>query len=253
MTAIRVTQAFRREQHNARDFAELAWGFRDSRLRAQRYMGTFFPFVEFLGTLSTAAVLVVGAGQVRFGELSAGTLIAFLLYVELFFSPIQQLSQVFDGYQQAVIGLGRLRSLMRTPAGTPAAEQPLAVGRLRGEVEFDEVSFGYAGAAARRSCTGCGSASPPARPSPWSGRPARASPPSSSCWPASTTRPQGPYASTATTCATSTRPATGAASASSPRSPISSAAPCGTPSPTGAPKPPTPKWRAPPARWARTR
>ncbi|MEU1322005.1 ABC transporter ATP-binding protein [Streptomyces microflavus] len=145
VTAIRVTQAFRREQHNARDFAELAWGFRDSRLRAQRYMGTFFPFVEFLGTLSTAAVLVVGAGQVRSGELSAGTLIAFLLYVELFFSPIQQLSQVFDGYQQAVIGLGRLRSLMRTPAGTPAAEQPLAVGRLRGEVEFDEVSFGYAG------------------------------------------------------------------------------------------------------------
>ncbi|MFC9483342.1 ABC transporter ATP-binding protein [Streptomyces fimicarius] len=145
VTAIRVTQAFRREQHNARDFAELAWRFRDSRLRAQRYMGTFFPFVEFLGTLSTAAVLVVGAGQVRSGELSAGTLIAFLLYVELFFSPNQQLSQVFDGYQQAVIGLGRLRSLMRTPAGTPQPEQPVAVGRLRGEVEFDEVSFGYAG------------------------------------------------------------------------------------------------------------
>ncbi|MDT0432629.1 ABC transporter ATP-binding protein [Streptomyces salyersiae] len=145
VTAIRVTQAFRREESNARDFAELAWSFRTSRLRAQRYMGTFFPFVEFLGTLSGAAVLVVGAGQVRAGELSAGTLIAFLLYVELFFSPIQQLSQVFDGYQQAVIGLGRLRSLMRTPAGTPPADDPRPVGALRGEVEFDEVSFGYAG------------------------------------------------------------------------------------------------------------
>ncbi|MFF3974434.1 ABC transporter ATP-binding protein [Streptomyces rubiginosohelvolus] len=149
VTAIRVTQAFRREERNARDFAQLAWGFRDSRLRAQRYMGTFFPFVEFLGTLSTAAVLAVGAGQVRSGELSAGTLIAFLLYVELFFSPIQQLSQVFDGYQQAVIGLGRLRSLMRTPAGTPPAEQPVKIRKLRGEVEFDEVSFGYAGGGGR--------------------------------------------------------------------------------------------------------
>ncbi|MFB8140897.1 ABC transporter ATP-binding protein [Streptomyces parvus] len=149
VTAIRVTQAFRREQRNARDFAELAWGFRDSRLRAQRYMGTFFPFVEFLGTLSTAAVLAVGAGQVRSGELSPGTLIAFLLYVELFFSPIQQLSQVFDGYQQAVIGLGRLRSLMRTPAGTPQPEHPAPVGRLRGEIEFDNVSFGYAGGGGR--------------------------------------------------------------------------------------------------------
>ncbi|MFG2536123.1 ABC transporter ATP-binding protein [Streptomyces sp. NPDC048511] len=145
VTAIRVTQAFRREERNARDFARLAWSFRTSRLRAQRSMGTFFPFVEFLGTLSTAAVLVVGAGQVGAGELSAGTLIAFLLYVELFFSPIQQLSQVFDGYQQAVIGLGRLRALMRTPAGTPPAAHPRSVGELRGEVEFDAVSFGYAG------------------------------------------------------------------------------------------------------------
>ncbi|MFJ2705225.1 ABC transporter ATP-binding protein [Streptomyces sp. NPDC087428] len=145
VTAIRVTQAFRREERNAAGFAVLAWSFRDSRLRAQRYMGTFFPFVEFLGTLSSAAVLTVGAGQVRSGELSAGTLIAFLLYVELFFSPIQQLSQVFDGYQQAVVGLGRLRALMRTPAGTPPAKDARPVRALRGEIEFDSVSFGYAG------------------------------------------------------------------------------------------------------------
>ncbi|MDX2732794.1 ABC transporter ATP-binding protein [Streptomyces sp. PA03-2a] len=150
VTAIRVTQAFRRERRNARDFAELAWSFRDSRLRAQRYMGTFFPFVEFLGTLSAAAVLAVGAGQVRSGTLSAGTLIAFLLYVELFFSPIQQLSQVFDGYQQAVVGLGRLRTLMQTPTGTPPADHARPVGKLRGEIELDSVSFGYAGGGGRQ-------------------------------------------------------------------------------------------------------
>ncbi|MFD3490376.1 ABC transporter ATP-binding protein [Streptomyces sp. NPDC058690] len=150
VTAIRVTQAFRRERRNARDFAELAWSFRDSRLRAQRYMGTFFPFVEFLGTLSTAAVLAVGAGQVRSGALSAGTLIAFLLYVELFFSPIQQLSQVFDGYQQAVVGLGRLRTLMQTPTGTPPADDARPVGKLRGEIELDSVSFGYTGGGGRQ-------------------------------------------------------------------------------------------------------
>jgi ATP-binding cassette, subfamily B, bacterial len=145
VTAIRVTQAFRREARNAEDFAVLAWSFRDSRLRAQRYMATFFPFVEFLGTLSTAAVLAVGAGQVRSGTLTAGTLIAFLLYVDLFFSPIQQLSQVFDGYQQAVVGLSRLRTLMRTPTGTPVGEQARPVEQLEGEVVFDRVSFGYAG------------------------------------------------------------------------------------------------------------
>ncbi|MFI0943067.1 ABC transporter ATP-binding protein [Streptomyces sp. NPDC021020] len=145
VSAIRVTQAFRREERNARDFAALAWAFRDSRLRAQRNIAVFFPFVELLGVLSTAAVLAVGAGQVRSGALTAGTLIAFLLYVDLFFSPIQQLSQVFDGYQQAVVGLSRLRTLMRTPTGTPAAADPEPVGALRGELAFDGVSFGYAG------------------------------------------------------------------------------------------------------------
>ncbi|MEU6986465.1 ABC transporter ATP-binding protein [Streptomyces sp. NPDC046324] len=145
VATIRVTQAFRREDHNARHFARLAGEFRDSRLRAQRFMGVFFPFVEFLGTLSAATVLAVGAGRVTAGELTAGTLIAFLLYVELFFAPIQQLSQVFDGYQQAVIGLSRLRALMRTPTGTPGADRPRRVDRLRGALEFDGVSFAYPG------------------------------------------------------------------------------------------------------------
>nr|WP_244904221.1 ABC transporter ATP-binding protein [Streptacidiphilus jiangxiensis] len=140
---VRVTQAFGREARNQRDFARLAWAFRDARLRAQRLMATFFPFVEFLSTATTAAVLVVGAGQVRDGALSAGTLIAFLLYVDLFFSPIQQLAQVFDGYQQAVVGLGRLRALMRETIGTPTAARPLPVGELCGEIEFDRVSFAY--------------------------------------------------------------------------------------------------------------
>ncbi|MFD6970261.1 ABC transporter ATP-binding protein [Streptomyces sp. NPDC059949] len=143
--AVRVTQAFRREQRNAEDFAALARAFAESRLRAQRYMGIFFPFVEFLGTLATAAVLAVGAGQVASGGLTAGTLIAFLLCVELFFAPIQQLSPVFDGYQQAVVGMNRLRTLMRTRVGTPPASAPRPVEALRGEIEFDDVSFHYGG------------------------------------------------------------------------------------------------------------
>ncbi|MGW7064118.1 ABC transporter ATP-binding protein [Streptomyces sp. NPDC054904] len=147
--ALRVTQAFRREERNSEDFAALARAYATSRLRAQRYMGTFFPFVEFLGTLSTAAVLAVGAGRVASGGLTAGTLIAFLICVELFFAPIQQLSPVFDGYQQAVVGMDRLRTLMRTPAGTPAAPEPRPVGALRGEIEFDDVSFGYGGGPGR--------------------------------------------------------------------------------------------------------
>ena len=76
-----------------------------------------------------------GANRVSAGTLSAGVLLAFLLYLQQFFSPIQQLSSVFDGYQQARVGLNRIGDLLRTPTSVPAAENPVTVPeRMRGEV-----------------------------------------------------------------------------------------------------------------------
>ncbi|WP_241255757.1 ABC transporter ATP-binding protein, partial [Candidatus Protofrankia californiensis] len=143
VAGIRVTQAFRRERYNSVEFARRARAFRDSRLRAQRYMAIYFPFVEFLSAVSTGLVLMIGSRQVLAGTLTTGTLIAFVLYIELFFSPVQQMSQAFDGYQQAAVGMSRLRSLMRTPTMTPAASHPLPVRGVRGRIEFDGVSFAY--------------------------------------------------------------------------------------------------------------
>ncbi len=79
------------------------------------------------------------------GALTAGGLIAYLLYIDLLFAPIQQLSQVFDGYQQAAVGLRRIKDLLRTPSSTPAAERPRRAGRARGQIEFRDVHFSYAG------------------------------------------------------------------------------------------------------------
>jgi ATP-binding cassette subfamily B protein len=69
-----------------------------------------------------------------------------LLYIDMFFAPVQQLSQVFDGYQQAMVGLARIRDLLRTPTSTPAAANPVVVpagARLRGHIKFDNVHFRY--------------------------------------------------------------------------------------------------------------
>ena len=83
--------------------------------------------------------------------LTAGALIAFLLYLDMFFAPVQQLSQVFDGYQQAAVGLRRIGELLRTP--TACRRQPTATpvpvpARLRGEVELARRRASrYAGAA----------------------------------------------------------------------------------------------------------
>jgi ATP-binding cassette subfamily B protein len=150
VTGVRVAQAYVREEHSATAFGERSAAYRSSRLRAQRYIATYFPFVALLSDVSTAAVLGVGAARVATGEVTPGVLTAFLLYLGLFFAPVQQLSQVFDSYQQARIGLSRISDLLRTPTSVPPepSGEPVPVpGRLRGEVELRDVGFSYAGAA----------------------------------------------------------------------------------------------------------
>ncbi|MGW0325028.1 ABC transporter ATP-binding protein [Nocardia sp. NPDC003183] len=140
---ITVTQAFRRESVNQNEFERRSWAYRDARLRSQVLMAVFFPCIELMSVIATAAVLAVGVHQVRDDVLTAGTLIAFLLYIELLFAPIQQLSQVFDSYQQAVVGVDRIGDLLRTPVDTPEAADPLPVTGLDGAIELRAVSFGY--------------------------------------------------------------------------------------------------------------
>ncbi len=143
VAGVRVAQVFSREKHNTKTFLGAASDYRDSRLRAQTYISAYFPFVQFLADLAGALVLLFGAQRLTHGTLSAGALIAFFLYLDAFFGPVQQLSQVFDGYQQASVGLSRLRELLRTPTSTPQAAEPIAVSQLRGEVSFSGVDFAY--------------------------------------------------------------------------------------------------------------
>jgi ATP-binding cassette subfamily B protein len=143
VAGLRVAQAYRREQVNFGRFAGLSTSYRSSRLRAQRYIALYFPFVQALSTIAGALVLFTAASEVRSGLLTAGGLIAYLLYIDMLFSPVQQMSQVFDGYQQAAVGLRRISSLMRTPTSTPQVDHPVVAGRLRGAIELAAVRFRY--------------------------------------------------------------------------------------------------------------
>nr|WP_307856319.1 ABC transporter ATP-binding protein [Catenulispora pinistramenti] len=143
VAGMRVTQAFRREGTNAARFAGLSDEFRVSRLRAQKYIATYFPFVQALADVAGLLVLANGASRVHSGELTAGALIAYLLYIDMVFSPVQQLSQVFDGYQQAAVGLRRIGDLLRTTPSTPEPARPVPVPAALGEIVFDDVTFAY--------------------------------------------------------------------------------------------------------------
>jgi ATP-binding cassette, subfamily B, bacterial len=144
VAGLRVAQAYRRESVNSARFAGLSGAYRVSRLRAQRYIALYFPFVQALSTVGGALVLLAAAGEVHSGVLTAGGLVAYLLYVDSLFSPVQQLSQVFDGYQQANVGLQRIKGLLRTPTSTPPPARPVDPGRLRGAIDLDDVQFSYA-------------------------------------------------------------------------------------------------------------
>jgi ATP-binding cassette, subfamily B, bacterial len=143
VAGLRVAQAYRRERVNQDRFAALSSAYRTSRLRAQKYIALYFPFVQALSTIAGALVLFAAASEVHSGVLTAGGLIAYLLYIDMLFSPVQQMSQVFDGYQQATVGLRRISALLRTPTSTPAPEQPVMAARLRGEIELADVHFSY--------------------------------------------------------------------------------------------------------------
>ncbi|MFJ8184321.1 ABC transporter ATP-binding protein [Streptomyces sp. NPDC096105] len=143
VAGLRIVQAFRRERDGARRFAERSAAYRSARIRGQWLISVYFPFVQLLSSVAAVAVLVVGGGRVDDGTLAIGSLVAYLLYIDLFFAPVQQLSQVFDGYQQASVSLGRIQELLREPTSTEAPAEPLPVTSLRGEIAFEDVHFSY--------------------------------------------------------------------------------------------------------------
>ncbi|MFJ5529158.1 ABC transporter ATP-binding protein [Streptomyces sp. NPDC093261] len=143
VSGLRILQAFRRERDGGRRFTEASDSYRRARIRGQRLISVYFPFVQLLSSVATASVLIEGAHRVDAGTLTTGALVAYLLYIDLFFAPVQQLSQVFDGYQQATVSLGRIQELLREPTATKAADEPIRVRSLRGDVAFEGVDFAY--------------------------------------------------------------------------------------------------------------
>lgn len=205
VSGLRIVQAFRREGSGAKRFAERSHSYREARVRGQWLISVYFPFVQLLSSGAAAAVLIVGAGRVEAGTLTTGALVAYLLYIDLFFAPVQQLSQVFDGYQQATVALGRIQGCCASP---PPRRCPSGRARWnrwagRSPSRTSASSTGRPRSGARRTrpwpVSACGY--PPGRPSPSSARPEPGSPRWSRWWPGSTIRPPAGSLPTAPTCA----------------------------------------------------
>jgi ATP-binding cassette subfamily B protein len=147
LSGVRVSQAYVREGRNIVGFQSINQRYLGHRLEAQKAVAIYFPFVLFLSDLATALVLGAGAAFETRGIVTAGTVIAFILYLNQFFSPIQQLSQVLDVWQQATASVVKITDLLDTPEDILPPEAPEPIGRLRGTVALRDVHFSYDSAA----------------------------------------------------------------------------------------------------------
>ncbi len=143
ISGIRVTQSFAREERNFRYFDDLNRSFFDANVQTTWLAAVFFPGVDFLGSLATALVVGIGGWLVIGDSLTAGTLIAFVLYVDRFFDPIRELAQRYNTFQATMTGCERVFALLDTEPDLQDAPDARVLPPISGRVDFTDVTFRY--------------------------------------------------------------------------------------------------------------
>ncbi|MCI6207033.1 MAG: ABC transporter ATP-binding protein/permease [Corynebacterium glucuronolyticum] len=148
INGLRTAQVHRMEDYTLDSFTAASRQYRQTRIKAQFAVATYFPGIGFIYEATQAAVLYFGAEAVLSGRLTAGVLVAFLMYMGLLFGPIQELSMLFDGYQQAKVSFGRIRELLTTKPtvrDTGTRSEAEVTEAAQGAIELHDVDFGYSG------------------------------------------------------------------------------------------------------------
>ena len=143
LSGIRVIQAFANEDSSSVKFDEVNQANRDAHIQAMSLSFVFLPTVEFLGIAATGIVLLFGSFSVADGSISLGTVIAFLAYVNRFFLPVQELSQLYATMQTAMAGGERVINLLNTEPAIRDSETAMPMPPIAGKIEFRGVNFGY--------------------------------------------------------------------------------------------------------------
>lgn len=144
LSGIREIKAFTREEAEAERVTRHINRYRDSLLRALRLMAIFHPFVEFVSSLGMVGLIYFGGKLALKQVLPIEDLVAFFLYLDMFYQPVRALSGAWESVQQAMAGAERVAELMQEQP--EVIERPDAVelrGRARGEIVFKDVSFRY--------------------------------------------------------------------------------------------------------------
>jgi ABC-type multidrug transport system fused ATPase/permease subunit len=143
IAGMRVVQAFTREEANKQNFRQVAERYRDSNMETVVLNGLYFPFVDLLSSVALAVVLGYGGHLYFAGDVTLGTLFAFMLYVQNFFDPVQQLSQLYNTFLSATAALDKIMEVMDEAPEVVDGVSAQPLPQVDGHVRFEDVRFGY--------------------------------------------------------------------------------------------------------------
>jgi len=141
VSGMAIVQAFNRERRFQSEFDELNAANREANVYAQKIFSVFFPVIEFLGVVSTVAVLVVGAHVLPATQI--GTLAAAYFLLQLAFQPLQELSDIYGQLQSAAAAMVKISSVLDAEPDIVDRRGAAALPRIEGDLELDRIVFAY--------------------------------------------------------------------------------------------------------------
>ena len=145
MTGIRAVKAFRKEKRNDEEFGEVSAEYRGINLKLVKLYGILDPGLILMANVTMAVVLLWGAFRVVDGTLLLGTLLAVVMYVRNFFSPLEEVAMFLNSYQSATAALEKVSGVLEEELTVPDPSEPVDLWTARGHIRFEDVEFGYVG------------------------------------------------------------------------------------------------------------
>ena len=143
LSGVRVVRTFGQERRHADEFAALNEVNRGANMTTVNMNAAYFPAIEFVSAVAIVAVLLYGGDQVLNGAIQIGVLVGFLAALNNFFDPITQLSQLYTTYQSGMAALDKIFELLDEEPDMLERPDAMELGRIRGELRFEHVSFAY--------------------------------------------------------------------------------------------------------------
>ena len=143
LSGVRIVRSFAQEPRHVSRMAALNEANREANMKTVYLNASYFPAVEFLSAIGTAVIILYGGYQALNGQIEVGVVVAFVGYLQTFFDPIQQLSNLYTTYQQGMAALDKIFELLETEPDMVDSPNAIDLGRIDGRVSLESVWFSY--------------------------------------------------------------------------------------------------------------